>query len=92
MRTSFHGDSAANIGHDSNPEMNALLDKAQVAVDEDERRELFEEMQEVFRDWLPYMPQIKHTTGWYVGPKVGGFPGARPGSNNPDFRLLYIAD
>ena len=33
----------------------------------------------------------QHQNGWYLGEKVGGFPGAIPSATEPDVRELWIA-
>lgn len=87
----FHSGSALNISHAGDPKVDEILDQAILAQDEATRADLMEQLQEAMRDWLPFMPQIRHTNGWYVNDTVGGFPGTTPGGEIPDFRLIYIS-
>jgi len=37
------------------------------------------------------MPLIKQAIGYYVGDRVGGFPGVLPGMQSYDVRQLWVA-
>ncbi len=91
LRQLYYTTSAANNGKAGDPEIDRLLDEAAATDDNDERRKIFAEMQERFVDWLPIMPILMLSGGWYLGDKVGNFPGSLPGSDRPDFRELWIA-
>lgn len=91
MMNQFLTGSTANISHGGNAKLDKLMKEGLLLIDEKDRAKNYAAIQDELRNWLPYMPQIRHTTGWYVGDKVGGFPGAVPGNQFIDVSQLYIA-
>lgn len=92
VRQLFYTTAPFNHGKTADAEVDRLIDAAAMTTDEDEKKELYQDLQERLTEILPYMVIVEQATGWYLGPKVGGFPGARAGSDRPDYRLLYIAE
>lgn len=88
----FHSASSANNSHGSDPEVDRLLVEARDAGSVADRAEIYEEIQERFREWLPMMPMIQHRNGWYAGDRVGGFPGTLPGTALIDVAMLYVSE
>jgi len=89
LRSTYHSTSKGNNSKGSDPEVDKLLDRARQASSENERREIYTGLQDRFAEWLPIAPLIAHKNGWYVGKNVGGFPGARVGVIEPDWRLVW---
>ncbi len=89
--SNFYSGSAANNGQAGDPKVDELLLKARTLTEVEDRRKVYKEMQEAFREWLPMMPLVQHKNAWYVGDKVGGFPGVLYGIDTPDVAQLYIS-
>jgi peptide/nickel transport system substrate-binding protein len=82
--------SPANGSQGGNPELDALFEQAKTATAE-ERGDIYAEMQQVLREWLPMMPIIQHAGAFYVGDQVAGFPGSPPGATTIDlFDTRYV--
>lgn len=92
LRNLYHSNSTGNNGKAGDPEVDRILDEIQTAAGQANRDELYTELQQALTDWLPIAPLLAHKNGWYVGEDVGGFPGARVGTYDPDWRLLWAVD
>lgn len=90
--SNFYSTSAGNNSQGGDPTVDRLLIEARSASTLEERTEINHELQEAFREWLPILPLIQHRNGWYVGERVGGFPGVIPGVTTPDVAELYITE
>ena len=88
MRTSFDPDLSSDIGTGgetnytgySNPEMDALLEKAAAALDPEERVRLYSEIQRLYVEEMPAIILNTPKALTVVNKKVIG---ARPGANGP---------
>jgi peptide/nickel transport system substrate-binding protein len=89
LRQFFHSTSTGNNGKAGDPEVDALLDELRTPEGQERKAEIYAELQNRFAEWLPIAPLVAHKNGWYVGKDVGGFPGARVGLPDPDWRLLW---
>jgi len=89
LRQFFHSTSTGNNGKAGDPQVDALLDELRTPEGQERKAEIYAEMQNRFAEWLPIAPLVAHKNGWYVGKNVGGFPGARVGLPDPDWRLLW---
>lgn len=88
----YHSESTANRGRGSDPEMDTIIDELQAATDLEERKTLAEQAQTRLAEWVPMMPLVQRPVVWVAGDKVGGFPGAVPGTSWPDLAEVYIAE
>lgn len=89
LRNLYHSTSTGNNGQAGNPEVDKLLDLLQTEEGQANREENYVRLQELLTEWLPIAPLMAHKNGWYVGERVGGFPGNRVGGNEPDWRLVW---
>ncbi|MER2135025.1 MAG: ABC transporter substrate-binding protein [Arthrobacter sp.] len=89
LRNLYHSTSTGNNGKAGNPEVDALLDELQTEEGRANRAEIYTALQERLSAWMPIAPLMAHTNGWYVGERVGGFPGNRVGTGDPDWRLVW---
>jgi ABC-type transport system substrate-binding protein len=86
----FHSTSAQNHGHYSNPELDALLDKARRAQDSQERLALYQQAEQMILDdaaWIPIYFEVEY---WLVKPYVQGF--AIPPLRIPRLQYVSIAE
>lgn len=91
LRTLYYSTSRGNSGGAGDPEIDKLLDELQTTAGQARKAEIYNELQKRFAVWLPIVPLNAHRQGWYVGPKVGNFPGFRPGMADPDYRELWVS-
>ncbi len=89
VNRNYRSGSPANYTHVENAEIDAVLDKLLSEGDGQKRFALLGELQEELTAWMPIIPLLSHELGWYVGDKVGGFPGNRVGIDEPDWRLVW---
>jgi len=91
LRQLYHTGSAGNNGQAGDPTVDKLLDQLQTVPVSDtaKRKDLYNQLQVAFAKWLPIAPLIEHQNGWYLGDKVGGFPGNFPGSAVVDFAKVW---
>ncbi|HEX9924562.1 MAG TPA: peptide ABC transporter substrate-binding protein [Anaerolineae bacterium] len=66
----FHSDSAQNHGHYSNPELDALLDKARGTQDTEERLALYRQAEQMILDDAAWIPLYFEVDNWLVKPYV----------------------
>lgn len=92
LRTTYHSTSTGNNSKAGDPEVDRILDELQTTQGQANRDQLNVDLQQAMTDWLPIAPLLAHKIGWYVGDEVGGFPGARVGTNDPDWRLVWAVD
>jgi peptide/nickel transport system substrate-binding protein len=71
-----------NSGYYSNPEVDALLEAAQVSTDQDERAELYKKMQEIVFDDAPWLFVANWKQNAVTAANVGNF------SLQPSFLLM----
>lgn len=86
----FHSKSAQNYGYYSNPEVDALLDKARGTLDEKERVALYQQTeQKILQDaaWIPLYFSVEN---WLVKPYVRNF--WIPPIIIPRFQYISIAE
>jgi peptide/nickel transport system substrate-binding protein len=55
LRTAAWPDAGFNSGYYSNPEVDALLEQARVATSQDERADLYRQMQQIVHDDAPWV-------------------------------------
>ena len=91
LRNSYYSTSTGNNGKAGDPQVDALLDELRTEAGQARKAEIYGQLQNRFAEWLPIAPLIAHKNGWYVGKDVGGFPGARVGIPDPDWRLVWAA-
>ena len=92
LRNLYHSTSTGNNGKAGDPEVDRILDEIQTAEDQTNREQLYTDLQQALTEWMPIAPLLAHKNGWYVGEKIGGFPGARVGTYDPDWRLIWAVD
>jgi peptide/nickel transport system substrate-binding protein len=61
-----------NVARYRNPEMDALIDQARVTPDDDERRELYHEIQRLMHRDVPYIPVLNPDFVLAFGPDIQG--------------------
>jgi len=66
----FHSDSAQNHGNYSNPELDALLDKARGTQDTEERLVLYRQAEQMILDDAAWIPLYFEVDNWLVKPYV----------------------
>jgi peptide/nickel transport system substrate-binding protein len=91
VRNLYHSTSTGNNGKAGDPQVDALLDELRTEAGQARKAEIYTELQNRFAEWLPIAPLVAHKNGWYVGKDVGGFPGSRIGTTEPDWRLVWAA-
>lgn len=72
------GGKGSNVGQYSNPEVDALLEKGTQTFDPEARREIYNRVQEIVRQDLPFLPLF---AGTYVIGRKEGLEGFEPNSN-----------
>ncbi|WP_431710519.1 ABC transporter substrate-binding protein [Glutamicibacter uratoxydans] len=92
LRNLYHSKSTGNNGKAGTPEIDAIFDELKTAEGQVNREQLYSDLQKELTEWMPIAPLLAHKNGWYVGEDVGGFPGARIGIADPDWRLLWAVD
>ena len=92
LTTDYLSTSPVNNTQGSDPKVDELLLSLNSDYSQEHRTQVYTDLQKQFRQWLPIVPLIQHQNGWYVGKKVGGFPGVMPGTVEPDVRDLWIAE
>ncbi len=85
LRTAAWPDAGFNSGYYSNPEVDALLEQARVATSQDERAELYREMQRIVHDDAPWVFVANWKQNAVTSDKVENF------SLEPSF-LLMLSD
>ncbi len=86
MRTQFYSTSRGNNGRKGDPKVDEILDKLQTKEGQDNKEQLYSELQTAMGEWTPQVPLVAHRNGWYVGKNVAVFPGNRPGSGGPEWK------
>lgn len=69
----FHSDSAQNEGHYSNPELDALLERARVERDPDKRIELYQQAEEMIVEDAPVLFTTHSLSYALVKPHIKGY-------------------
>lgn len=85
LRTEAWPDAGFNSGYYSNPEVDALLEQARVATSQDDRAELYREMQRIVHDDAPWVFVANWKQNAVTSDKVENF------SLEPSF-LLMLSD
>jgi peptide/nickel transport system substrate-binding protein len=67
-----HSTSFTNFSKYKNPEVDALLDKARITTDDDERKVAYDEVWEILATDLPFYPYLKTTNGYVTSPDIEG--------------------
>jgi len=91
LTSSYLSTSATNNSQAGDPKVDELLLSLNSDYSPENRERVYTDLQKQFRQWLPIVPLIQHQNGWYIGEKVGNFPGSTVSSNSPDVRDLWIA-
>ncbi|GAA3692042.1 glutathione ABC transporter substrate-binding protein GsiB [Arthrobacter ginkgonis] len=91
LSTDYLSTSPVNNTQGSDPKVDELLLGLNADYSPEHRTQVYTDLQKQFRQWLPIVPLIQHQNGWYVGKKVGNFPGTLPGTVEPDVRELWIS-
>ncbi|MER2135018.1 MAG: ABC transporter substrate-binding protein [Arthrobacter sp.] len=86
---SFLSTSPINNSQAGRPEVDELLLSLNTDFSPEHKQQVYSELQERFREWLPIVPLIAHENGWYVGANVGNAE-PFPGDREPDVRKLWI--
>ena len=92
LRNLYHSKSTGNNGKAGLPQIDSIFDELKTEAGQSNREQLFSDLQKELNSWMPIAPLLAHKNGWYAGEKVGGFPGARVGTFDPDWRLLWAVD
>jgi oligopeptide transport system substrate-binding protein len=69
----FHSKSSQNYGLFNNPEVDALLDKARVTLDDKERMSFYQQAEQKILDEAAWIPLYFSVENWLVKPYVKGF-------------------
>jgi peptide/nickel transport system substrate-binding protein len=72
LYVTVHSQSFNNYSKYSNPEVDRLLEEARVLTDNDERKDLYDQVWRILAEDLPYLPYVKTTNGFVSSPKVRG--------------------
>lgn len=86
----FHSESAQNHGNYSNPELDALLDKARGTQDVEERLALYQQAEQMILDDAAWVPLYFGVENWLVKPYVRGFQ--IPPIKIPKFQYVSIVE
>ena len=86
----FHSDSAQNHGRYSNPELDALLDRARGTPDVEDRLDLYRQAEQMILDDAAWIPIYFDVENWLVKPYVNNF--AIPPIKIPKFQYVSIAE
>lgn len=70
----FASNSAYNQGLAGDPALDALIEKSRTASG-DELTAIYGQMQDELAKWRPQIPLVTQGYGFYIGSRVGGFPG-----------------
>lgn len=72
LYVTVHSKSFNNYSKYANPEVDALLEEARVLTDDDERKELYDQVWQILAEDLPYLPYVKTTNGFVTSPDLRG--------------------
>jgi oligopeptide transport system substrate-binding protein len=86
----FHSESAQNHGNYSNPEVDALLDKARGTLDQEERLAMYQQAEQMILEDAPWIPLYFDVENWLVKPYVQGF--SIPPIKIPKFQYVSILE
>lgn len=84
----FHSDSTQNHGDYSNPEVDALLDRARGEPDAEKRLALYQQAEQMILDDAAWIPIYFNVENWLVKPNVQNFQ--IPPIKNPKFQYVSI--
>lgn len=71
----FASTSAYNQGLAGDPALDTLIEKAKTTTAEADRKSIYEQMQDELSKWQPQVPLVTQSYGFYIGKRIGGFPG-----------------
>ncbi len=86
----FHSDSAQNHGRYSNPDLDALLDRARETQDMAERQTLYQQAEQMILDDAAWIPLYFSVNNWLVKPYVQNFE--IPPIKIPKFQYASIVE
>ncbi len=86
----FHSDSAQNHGRYSNPDLDALLDRARETQDMAERQALYQQAEQMILDDAAWIPLYFSVNNWLVKPYVQNFE--IPPIKIPKFQYASIVE
>lgn len=91
---SYASDSAYNQGLAGDPALDALIEKSRTATSQSERTDIYDQMQVELAKWRPQIPLVTMSYGFYIGSRVGGFPGGileqRPAGDLFDTSAVWL--
>jgi peptide/nickel transport system substrate-binding protein len=67
-----HSTSFTNFSKFADPEVDALLDEARLATDDDTRKELYDQVWMILAREIPFYPYARTTNGYVTSPDLGG--------------------
>lgn len=74
LYTFFHSESRGNISKFASEEMDELLEEMNATVDPDDKRHVYDRIQEIYAEELIHINMIRQSTAFLVNDRFGGFP------------------